>query len=365
MDSRMLQTPSLRRCDRRLSHAALLLAMVWASAAGACTIPVFRYAMQTWPADAYDLCIFHVNGADTMSVPEIRQLVQHPAEPANVRLTTVNAMQPMPAALARIWAHGGSTPAPWMAARSPAGALVWRGPATAAEAARVLSSPLRKQLSDRLIRGEAAVWILLESGDAAADERAAAVLGDELQRFTAQGHPDSARASMLWPNARFSMLRLDRASPTEAVLVEMLLVTEPDLHELHEPMAIPVFGRGRALYALVGAGISKPNIVEACTFIAGECSCQAKELNPGVDLLLAVDWEQRLEDAAEAATPLTGEFSAQAVPEAGRGAAAGAGTGLLGFLQGTSAGRRLIGVLVAGLLVISAVTWAVMRRGDS
>ena len=44
------------------------------------------------------------------------------------------------------------------------------------------------------------------------------------------------------------------------VLLQMLLNTEDDLKTMKEPMAIPVFGRGRALYALVGKGINEETI---------------------------------------------------------------------------------------------------------
>ena len=50
---------------------------------------------------------------------------------------------------------------------------------------------------------------------------------------------------------------------------------------------IPVFGQGRALYALVGDGIKHETIDRAATFLIGKCSCEVREQNPGFDLLLA------------------------------------------------------------------------------
>ncbi len=72
----------------------------------------------------------------------------------------------------------------------------------------------------------------------------------------------------------------------------MLLGTERDLAGFKEPLLFPVFGRGRALYALAGKGINRETLDEAATFLIGKCSCQVKELNPGVDLLLAADWDK-------------------------------------------------------------------------
>ena len=76
----------------------------------------------------------------------------------------------------------------------------------------------------------------------------------------------------------------------------MLLNSESDLYEFDDPIAIPVFGRGRSYFALVGKGINDDNIDEACQFLAGACSCEVKSQNPGVDLLFRVNWELLVED---------------------------------------------------------------------
>ena len=72
--------------------------------------------------------------------------------------------------------------------------------------------------------------------------------------------------------------------------METLLSTEPDLRGRDEPMAFPVFGRGRVLYALVGAGVNAENVRHTLDFLVGGCSCTIKRQNPGVDLLLTADW---------------------------------------------------------------------------
>ncbi len=89
----------------------------------------------------------------------------------------------------------------------------------------------------------------------------------------------------------FSSIEVSRDEASESVLVKMLLGSEPDLAETAAPMAFPVFGRGRVLYALVGAGIKPDMIMKACSFIVGPCACEIKSENPGFDLLLTADWE--------------------------------------------------------------------------
>jgi hypothetical protein len=107
----------------------------------------------------------------------------------------------------------------------------------------------------------------------------------------------------------FSILRVSRRDPKEKHLVAMLLRSEPDLNTFKEPMALPVFGRGRVLYALVGKGITEDYVFEACGFLVGPCSCQIKGLNPGTDLLIAVDWDAGLAETVvepPELPPLTG-----------------------------------------------------------
>ena len=114
----------------------------------------------------------------------------------------------------------------------------------------------------------------------------------------------------------FSSLRLSRTDPAEKIFVDMLLGSEGG-GELSlraddvrgKPMAFPVFGRGRVLYGLVGDGINEDTIADACQLLIGPCTCQVKDDNPGIDLVMAVDWESLVERSVEidkALPPLAG-----------------------------------------------------------
>ena len=94
----------------------------------------------------------------------------------------------------------------------------------------------------------------------------------------------------------FSVITVAVDDPDEAVFREILLNSEDDLKDYDEPIAFPVFGRGRALPALVGKGINNDMIDDASTFLSGPCSCQVKRQNPGFDLLTSVNWDQLLEE---------------------------------------------------------------------
>jgi len=50
------------------------------------------------------------------------------------------------------------------------------------------------------------------------------------------------------------------------------------------PVAVPVFGRARALSVLMADTLTQESILDVCVFLCGACSCMVKAMNPGVDL---------------------------------------------------------------------------------
>lgn len=123
----------------------------------------------------------------------------------------------------------------------------------------------------------------------------------------------------------FSMVRLSRTDPEEEVFARMLLGSEEDLRDTKEPMAFPIFGRGRALFGLVGKGINSETIEEACSFLIGPCSCVVKEMNPGLDLLMTADWDGAVaaQSAPRELPELTGLDGINVQPEAAATAQSG------------------------------------------
>jgi hypothetical protein len=162
--------------------------------------------------------------------------------------------------------------------------------------------------------------VYLESGDPVVDDAKFFKLDSELKRLESViklPAIDPADLKDLSKNPEelkitFSAHRLSRDDPAEAAFVSMLLSHESDLREEFSkgtPMAFPVFGRGRVLYALLGDGISTGMIEEASRFLAGACQCTVKAENPGVDLLVAFDWDENVqitEPKKEEDVPLTG-----------------------------------------------------------
>lgn len=265
--------------SRKLTCILLLTATV----AYACQVPVFRYALERWEPGSYRV--------RAPALVEIDPLANVEVESA-AGVTQIELYFP---------------PKLRQAATSP----IWTAPMSEENVKRLLDSPVRRELSQRLLAGQSAVWVLLESGDAAKDDAAAQVIAegivaaqeklklpdgvitqDEANDPKKRRENADVLQSDLPLEIAFSTMRLNRQNAEEAALIAMLMHLEPDLGDyVAEPMAFPVFGRGRALEPMIGKGIHVDNLLEAAAYLCGACSCEIKEQNPGIDLLMTADWE--------------------------------------------------------------------------
>ncbi len=271
--------------------------------AWACSVPVFRYALEHWAADPFQAVVFHrgaLTGPQQTSARELGAEGLAGRLHANISVRTID--------LDRDPTRDAFGELPWLTVKFPQATRlkesIYSGPLDAQAIEQLLDSPARREIAARLAQGESAVWVLLESGDRGKDTAAADLLESrltylatvlELPKLDAQDIANGL-VSVAQEDLRlaFSTFHLSREDADEKLFVRMLLSAEADLSGAHEPIVFPVFGRGRALYALVGAGIKSETIDRAATFLIGKCSCQVKEQNPGVDLLLAANWEEAI-----------------------------------------------------------------------
>ncbi len=268
----------------------------------ACNVPAFRYALERWPADPYQILVY----CQTAPQGEAFDLLRKGAAGrggANYSLRPVDVTTPEGKALAQ---ERGIVAYPWVEVFYPVHfhvrAPIWSGPLTPDRVTHILASPRRSEVARNLLGGDVAVWVLIKSGSEREDERALLTLKASLERASAtlrmpeigtdlNGNPVEVTDFKTYP-VRFSLLTAARNDPEEELLVSALLKSEPDLEQADGPVAFPVFGRGRALYALVSGGIQEKNILEACQSMLDWCSCEIKAQNPGTDLLIAADWSR-------------------------------------------------------------------------
>jgi hypothetical protein len=293
---------------RRLICLCVLLPLAAARSVSACSIPVFRYALERWNLSPYEVIVFHkgeLGKADLESLKVLEDLK------VNVQVTPIDVAGKMPKRLEKLWKrHAESTVLPHVIVRLSDGdesaPYVYSGALDSVKMQPLLDSPARQTLVARLQKGDSAVFVLLESGDRKADDEAATFLEKELARLkglvklpeqTAEG-PQLRTTLPL--KVEFSVVRVQRSDKLEEGFVRVLLSTEEDLEKVKGPIVFPVFGRGRALCSIFGKELESTQFTAVVRFLCGECSCQVKELNPGVDLLLTADWPAFLDRHAPA-----------------------------------------------------------------
>ena len=265
-----------------VSVLALLSA---ASAAFACSIPVFRYALDRWKADPFALEISATDAKDESVARFLRNLTD--SSPLNLAPSRSDDE-----GLSRLaFPHA-----------APDAAPAWSGKLDGTTLPRITDSPARAEIVKRILAGECGVWVLVESGQRAADDRAAAALEKRLRYLeqVAQIPPidPSDPTSQLGPGpalrVKFSVLRIKHGDVAEEAFTSMLAGPNHDMENANGPWLALVFGRGRVLGAWPAEGFGDEQIDEACLFLLGACSCEVKRMNPGWDLLVNVDWNESL-----------------------------------------------------------------------
>lgn len=293
-----------------IAIAFLIVTLAHAAQCPACTVPVFRYGLDNWQADAYRIELPAAAMQDGKLADFFRNLGT--ALPVNLEAkpgtgTEARLLFPHPEE-----------------AKSP---VVWTGTLTPASLAVLTDSPARKEIARRILAGESVVWVLAESGNQAEDDAIAARVEKRL-RYLEQvailpridpNDPTSKLGPGPALRVKFSLLRVPRAgdlqSPSvtndnngrrlqvagtsdESILLKMLAGPKPAAELATGPWLATVFGRGRVLGAWPAADFGDAELEEACLFLLGACSCQVKRQNPGWDLLMNVNWAEELQAAA-------------------------------------------------------------------
>lgn len=283
---------------------AALIVLGFAITAHACNVPVFRFALERWRPDPYRVTVFHrgaLSETDTALIATIEE--QQDKSQLNLAVRTLDVSE-LEEADQELFAARVKDTLPIFVVQYPAHLRIaepaWSAPLGKESIGLLTDSPIRRELVKRLTDGQTAVWLLLEGGDRVKDDVAAKLIEEQVQQLEKKLKlpelTDSSEDKLLSATplqVAFSVLRVSR-SDAEQPLIQMLLHSESDLAERSDPMVFPVFGRGRALLPLIGAGITADNIHDSAAFLVGACSCEVKEQNPGFDLLLAADWDTLL-----------------------------------------------------------------------
>ncbi len=290
-----------------------------------CPIPVYRYALEFWEADPYIVEVFHrgpLSEGHMLLADKLSAASRGDGVKANLQFRLIDTRNSADEVALGYIKRVSPPEFPWVVVRYPRVSGIneplWSGPLTAGNVDMLLHSPGRALIGEKLAAGTTSVWVFVESGDRRRDREALSLTRSVLDRLEQTLVLPELE---LWldtrsgpvpedmPQVSFEIVTLSPADHREKYLIDMLMGSEEDLREFEgEPFLFPVYGRGIALWAIVGAGINEWNIREAAEFLTGPCSCQAKLLNPGVDLLMAMDWDASVQKIADIslANPLSG-----------------------------------------------------------
>ncbi|MBN8456469.1 MAG: hypothetical protein J0M04_01295 [Verrucomicrobia bacterium] len=279
------------------------------SVAGACEVPVFRFALERWPSEPLTLEI----AADGPGGPDGEAALRHlrnqfPGEvPSNLTLRfTAPEIPGDPRVLMRLRSPNGSSPdtPPW-----------WQGMMTETNARNLTHSPLRARIADEILDGASAVWVIVSQGNPESDARALELVNKGITRAMQTlklpsgviEPQDAARKLAMFPTAtmddvlrttlplriRFQAEILKHDDENEVILRELLAKIAPNA-PAGEALVAPVFGRGRVLPPAPASVVGEDGVFQGCAYLCGACACMVKQQNPGFDLPFRIDWNNRL-----------------------------------------------------------------------
>ena len=160
---------------KRILLACTLAALCLANALPACDVPVFRYALERWPAETYTIVASlpeQTGTAGDNGLKLLRNSSIFEGGNANYRLEEkyYPAEQAAGENAARLeviyYSQSGLT------------SRIWQGPLSRQAVSRIVGSPLRSEIAEKLIGGATGVWLLLECGDRQRDDQAAELIGN-------------------------------------------------------------------------------------------------------------------------------------------------------------------------------------------
>lgn len=276
----------------------------------ACNIPVFRYALERWAPDSVEIIVFHdgrLSAEDSKMVDAIRNQTQSGASAANANVRRYDVASAKDEDLDDLWKRvaAGGAATPYVVVRSTAskGAKVnnWHGPLGTFQNTTTLQSPVRRRVSRQLLSGTSVVWLILKSNDEQKNKRLTAQLTKDLKTLSQSvelpdgiGLPGSELMADVPLLMKFEIVEIAPQDKNEQYLIDLLQGLAPESVSDDEPLAVPVFGRGRALEVIAGRDLTTELTRDLTMFLCAACSCQVKEMNPGFDLLMSTNWTTQL-----------------------------------------------------------------------
>src|SRR5262249_28992 len=147
--------------------------------------PVFRFALERWQPSSYEAIIFHRGPATDEQQALIQKLK---IGGANLTVIAVDLEGEVSARIRKQFDQLGRNPElPCLVVRYPDAdartRAAWRGRLTGEAIENLLDSPLRRRIANIIGRGATGLFILLESGNMAEDDKVFHLLEKERPRL--------------------------------------------------------------------------------------------------------------------------------------------------------------------------------------
>lgn len=290
----------------KTSIAITILFFTFVMRSFSCEIPVFRYALERWAADEYQLIITKptegFNKTEEALLEKVYSLL--PGKSGNLNLKiTINESDVSASTLELLY------PSQIKNKKS-----VWKGLFTDENLSLLVGSPVREKLRDLLLEGQSIVWVMVDPDPALAQKISGFSkksigqykLSEEIIQMDEMSRIDSIKTKKELDNVirstiplkiSFSTLAVKRGDPKEEIFLNMLLSQWPELRYSENPVVVPVFGRGRFLEAAPADFVDEVSFKKLTSYLCSGCSCTVKSENPGIDLLLNVPWSQYVSES--------------------------------------------------------------------
>ena len=231
---------------------AFLIWSVTATTSLACNIPVFRYALERWQSDDYQVVVFANGAIDIESSNPLARALRQSDCNANCSYSDLTHQD---APHREVLQKAGGRPTddhPYYVVLGPhqqgQSSIALHGVLSSDSASLVPTSPARQELSRRLLAGHAIVWLVLQTPDQDRNRtvsgrlrKAIAAIEGEIDLPEGIGLPGSELHSEVPLLLEFSMLEIEHDDQREAFLRQQLGRSQD------EPVVVPVFGRGRGV----------------------------------------------------------------------------------------------------------------------
>ena len=253
----------------------------------ACSVPVFRYALEYWQPDPYQLILTYNPDETNNNQKVFSELNKYEANRSFI-LRKIKSSQSSGKFILKYPAN------------KRIKNIVWEAPLSKQNLNNILQSPIRQKLIDKITGGDSLVFLLLEGSNPKQNNRIANIILTNIPILEKEiklphEYADIPKEDLQIYDTnivfKLSMMRLSRTNSEENVFINVLTKSLPvSIYKKSQPIVFPVFGRGRMLAAIREKNLNTETLRRWCEYIAGECSCEIKSRNPGFDTFIPIGW---------------------------------------------------------------------------